>query len=121
VVDAGHRELAARIEMVADYRLAVVVADAAAVYPVCIDPTFSDANWVSFGGLPGAAGEAIAVVLDKADNLCVGGTFTTIGKVMANYVAKWNGSDWSPLGKGMNDRVYALAVWLRPSARVAAR
>jgi hypothetical protein len=35
-------------------RLAVVVNDADAVYPVHIDPTFSDAKWISMGGLPGA-------------------------------------------------------------------
>ena len=35
--------------------LVVVVEDAEAVYPVRIDPTFSDANWVSLNpGLPGA-------------------------------------------------------------------
>ncbi len=37
--------------------LAVVVNDADAVYPVRIDPTFSDANWVSMGGFPGANGD----------------------------------------------------------------
>ena len=39
-----------------DVKLAVVVNDAEAVYPVRIDPTFSDANWVSMGGIPGADG-----------------------------------------------------------------
>jgi hypothetical protein len=35
-----------------DAMLAVVVNDAEAVYPVRIDPTFSDDNWVSMGGSP---------------------------------------------------------------------
>ena len=39
VADATGRELAARIEVSAPDRLAVVVADAAAIYPVRIDPT----------------------------------------------------------------------------------
>jgi hypothetical protein len=33
-------------------KLAVLVDDSNAVYPVRIDPTFSDADWVSMGGLP---------------------------------------------------------------------
>ncbi len=47
VEDATGRELTARLEVLAADRLAVSVADANAVYPVRIDPTFSDADWVS--------------------------------------------------------------------------
>ena len=39
-----------------------------------------------------------------------GGDFTTAGGSAANRIAKWNGSSWSSLGSGMNDRVLALAV-----------
>jgi len=53
VVDAQGRELPARMEVAAINRLALVVDDATAVYPVRIDPTFSDENWVSLGGFPG--------------------------------------------------------------------
>ena len=53
-VDAQGNELAARLEVLAPTRLAVVVDDAAATYPVRIDPTFSDADWISMGGLPGS-------------------------------------------------------------------
>ena len=61
--DATGRELPARMEVqktsdfglrTSDFSLAVLVDDAGAVYPVRIDPTFSDANWISMGGLPGA-------------------------------------------------------------------
>jgi hypothetical protein len=40
----------------------------------------------------------------------VGGQFTTAGGVVANGIAKWNGSSWSALGSGMNGEVRALAV-----------
>jgi hypothetical protein len=40
----------------------------------------------------------------------VGGDFTTAGGGPANYVAQWNGSNWSPLGLGMDYPVFALAV-----------
>ena len=50
-VDATGAELPARFEVCTgvEATLAVVVKDAQAVYPVRIDPTFSDANWVSLG------------------------------------------------------------------------
>ena len=90
--------------------LAVVVNDADAVYPVRIDPTFSDANWVSMGGFPGANGTVHAAVTDGSGNLYIGGIFTAVGNTLANNVAQWNGSSWSALGSGMNDEVLALAV-----------
>jgi hypothetical protein len=114
VTDATGRELPARMEVAAEMpaatKLTVLVDDANAVYPVRIDPTFSDANWVSMGGIPGADGAIYAAVTDTNGNLYIGGNFRLIGEVLANRVAKWNGSSWSALGKGMNVTVYALAV-----------
>src|ERR1035437_2835674 len=43
-------------------------------------------------------------------NLYAGGGFTTAGGVPANYIAKWNGGDWSASGLGMNTNVQAVAV-----------
>ena len=90
--------------------LAILVKDEGAVYPLRIDPTFSDANWVSMGSLPGANSAVSAAVVDVSGNLYVGGYFTVAGNVVANGVAKWNGSSWTPLGSGMNSNVSALAV-----------
>src|SRR5215212_8156644 len=39
-----------------------------------------------------------------------GGAFRYAGAVAADYVARWDGSAWAPLGSGLNGRVYALAV-----------
>jgi hypothetical protein len=80
--------------------LVVLVNDAAAVYPVRIDPTFSDANWSSMGGMAGTDGSVSAAVVDGLGNLYIGGQFTIAGQVIANRVAKWNGSSWSALGSG---------------------
>ena len=87
-----------------------MVDDAAATYPLRIDPTFSDANWISMGGMPGVNNYVSATVVDGSDNLYMGGGFTTAGGNSANYVAKWNGSAWSALGSGLNGSVSALAV-----------
>ncbi len=131
VTDATGKELSARME-VSDGRdafhrvpivpgddrrrggthpyLVVVVNDAEAVYPVRIDPTFSDANWMSMGGIPGADGYVFAAVVDGAGNLYIGGSFGVVGDVIANNIARWDGSSWTALGLGMNSNVYALAV-----------
>ncbi|MBE2181168.1 MAG: WD40 repeat domain-containing protein, partial [Chthoniobacterales bacterium] len=94
--------------------LAVVVNDADAVYPVRIDPTFSDANWISMGGLPGADNQVNAAVVDGSGNLYIGGAFTLVGDAVANGIAKWDGTRWSALGSGMDGgddpSVKALAV-----------
>src|SRR5207253_2588729 len=93
--------------------LLVLVNDTDAVYPVRIDPTFSDANWMSMGGIPGADNMVLAAVVDGSGNLYIGGRFTVVGNVIANGVAKWDGSRWKALSSGMgglNPYVNALAV-----------
>jgi len=111
VEDATGRELSARLEVLSAARLAVSVADANATYPVRIDPTFSDADWVSLNpGLPGANGTVRAIAVDGSGNVYAGGDFTFIGTVPASYIAKWDGSAWSSLGSGISGTVYALAV-----------
>jgi hypothetical protein len=116
VEDATGRELTARLEVLSADRLAVSVADDNATYPVRIDPTFSDAAWASLNpGVPGANYIVHAIAVDGSGNVYVGGEFTWIGTVAANYVAKWDGSAWSALGSGMggfggSTVVQALAV-----------
>jgi hypothetical protein len=107
VEDALGRELPARLQVLSADRLAVSVADANATYPVRIDPTFSDADWVSLGSGMNAHVGALAVI---GTDLYAGGYFTTAGGVTANGIAKWNGLAWSALGSGINGIVNALAV-----------
>jgi hypothetical protein len=69
-----------------------------------------------FPGPPGMDNgvNALAVFDDGSGSgpaLYAGGNFTTAGGVAANYIAKWDGSSWSPLGTGMNFTVLALAVF----------
>jgi len=68
---------AASSEM-ADSALVVVVNDAEAVYPLRIDPTFSDANWISMGGDQGVDGTVGAMAVDGAGNVYIGGEFTAV-------------------------------------------
>jgi hypothetical protein len=43
--------------------------------------------------------------------LYVAGTFTIAGGVPSSWIAKWNGSNWSSLGSGVNNEVSGMAVW----------
>jgi hypothetical protein len=96
--------------MPAATKIAVLVDDANAVYPVRIDPTFSDADWISFGGIPGANNTVYSAVLDEVWNLYIGGNFTVVGDIMANRVAKWDGTNWSALGSGIGGDVFNLFI-----------
>lgn len=69
----------------------------------------TDDNWVS-EGLLGANGQVIALVPDGMGNVYACGNFTLIGDVEANYIAKFDGHAWSPLGTGMDDEVISIAI-----------
>jgi len=77
--------------------------------------TFTDANWISMGGIPGVEGSVYAAAVDGSGNLYIGGYFVAVGdNIVGNVIAKWNGSSWSALGSGIgggvSHAVYALAV-----------
>ncbi len=111
VTDANGRELSASMEVVSGERLAVRVEDAEAVYPVRIDPTFSDADWVALNaGVPGVNNTVSAAVADGAGNVYIGGSFTVVGNALISRVAKWDGTVWTALGTGTNGSVTALTV-----------
>jgi hypothetical protein len=46
--------------------------------------------------------------------LYAGGNFTVAGGVAANYLARWDGSSWTPLGSGVSAAVRALLVFDGP-------
>ena len=109
VTDADGRHLPAQMHVADAGRLRITVDDAQARYPLRIDPTFTDADWMAIAE-PGFNGPIHAAVVGGG-NLYVGGGFTAAnGGVLANYIAVWNGSAWSTLGSGMNHLVHAL-VW----------
>jgi hypothetical protein len=91
-------------------RVGAIEAGAAYVFSIGIDPTFSDENWISIGGIPGVNSTVYAAVVDGSGNLYVGGDLTLAGETTADRIAKWNGSSWSALGSGMNGRVRALVL-----------
>jgi hypothetical protein len=116
VTDATGRELPAQMEVAAEMpaatRLAVLVDDANAVFPVRIDPTFSDEDWVSLSAISGTDGGLTDgvddAVVDASGNLYIGGNFIFAGSAKVNRIAKWDGNTWSALGTGMDLNVWTV-------------
>jgi hypothetical protein len=68
-------------------------------------------TWSAVGSGVGNNNSAQALAVYK-DALYVGGSFTNIGGVATNYLAKWNGTTWSAVPNStLNSAVYALAVY----------
>src|SRR6266568_1521159 len=73
--------------------------------------SFSDANWISLGGLPGLDGSASALVVNtNAGLVYVAGTLTIAAKILTTNIVQWNVSIWSPLGSGVDGSINALAL-----------
>ena len=77
-------------------------------------------GWLPGFGAPGMNKTVYALtVFDDGSGsgpaIYAGGEFTTAGSVLANRIAKWDGSVWSTLGSGsangVNNTVYALTVF----------
>ncbi len=77
---------------------------------------WNGSSWSGIGdGLNGGVG---GLAFDKNGYLYVGGWFTgTCGNsacsslaLQANRLAKWSGSNWSPVGNGLDDGINAVAV-----------
>ena len=55
-------------------------------------------------------GEMDAMAVDDHENLYAGGYFYGLREQANEYVLKWDGNDWAPLGDGVNGAVTALAL-----------
>lgn len=76
--------------------------------------------WSGYGlwgsAFSGLDGEVYASVIEPdTGDLYVGGSFSSIGGISANNVAKWNGKEWSNLSAtasiGTDGPVYAMAIY----------
>jgi len=70
-------------------------------------------TWTNLGAGMNKGDSASAVwalALDSVGNLYAGGDFTNAGVGAATNIAKWNGTTWTNLGAGMNEKIYALAL-----------
>ncbi|HLC39160.1 MAG TPA: PKD domain-containing protein [Patescibacteria group bacterium] len=67
--------------------------------------------WSGFG--VGTSGEYpyVLSMTNYNGKLIIGGGFTTIDGVPANYIAQWDGTNWTALGTGMDSYVRALTTY----------
>ena len=49
-------------------------------------------------GQPGASGGGVLAFADLEGDLVAGGTFRRMGGQSIPFVARWNGTQWSPMG-----------------------
>src|SRR3990167_8818692 len=68
-------------------------------------------NWYGLASGMGETASRVNTLTVYNNELIAGGSFTTAGGVLANRIAKWDGSSWSTLGSGMNDTVFTLTTW----------
>lgn len=119
VTDSANQAIPARIEIASGNMLEVVVDDARAKYPLTIDPTVGDENWVSMGGvLPGTDG-AVSVVVTRGDNVYIGGAFKTSGGLPnTKGIAMWDGVSWKALGTGISNGSNVSALTFDPAGNL---
>jgi hypothetical protein len=112
VTDAAGKRLEATFEKAWSSGVTIEIEDNGSRYPVRVDPTISDADWVSIGGFaPGVNRHVCTMVFDVYGNLYIGGDFDAAGGNRGiNYIAKWDGNTWSAPGGGVNGAVYSLAL-----------
>ena len=71
-------------------------------------------EWLPGEGLPGLDNTVYAAAVHDDGTgpaLFVGGRFSIAGDVIAENIAKWDGTQWEPLGSGTSSNVNALTVY----------
>jgi hypothetical protein len=68
-------------------------------------------TWEHLGTRAGALNNTVFTIGVSGTDVYVGGRFTDAGgNPNADYIARWDGSQWHALGGGLNRWVYAIAV-----------
>jgi hypothetical protein len=106
----GPGPLGERLVIAGDFRM---VGRTAANGIVAWDP--ATGTWTPFG--TGMTSVTSLAVLPNGQ-LVAGGGFATAGGVAANFIARWTGSAWAPLGAGFDSTVLSLCV--RPNGDLIA-
>lgn len=74
-----------------------------------------DIYWDERFNIGGAGGAIYTVAISGCQDVYIGGRFTFIGDIIANNIARWDGSQWHTLGEGLragqrNAAVTAITV-----------
>ena len=69
-------------------------------------------SWSPLGSrIGGVSSPQVHTLIVYNGELIAAGNFTTAGWTQANFIARWDGTNWSPLGSGMNDLVQTLSEY----------
>jgi trimeric autotransporter adhesin len=68
-----------------------------------------DDNWTKRFGPPGPDGYVNAIAV-KGSDIYVGGSFKMAGEVVANNVARWDGTKWNALNTGVDGTVRVIFI-----------
>jgi hypothetical protein len=69
-------------------------------------------TWSGLGtGVGGFSNSAVEALANYNSAVYVGGAFSTAGNIAADNIAKWDGTNWSPLGTGLNYSPNAFVVY----------
>ncbi len=71
---------------------------------------FNAGSWTPIGANNSVDGNGIQTLAVNGSDIYVAGFFKVAGPVPANRVAKWDGTNWSAVGNGLNGLVLSL-VW----------
>ncbi len=92
----------------------ILVAGGSFTTPALRIAQWNGANWLPLGIGTGGTVLALAVYDEPDANppaLFVGGIFTGAGGVTTTGIARWNGTNWSAVGGGMNNTVISLTLF----------
>lgn len=78
--------------------------------PYTSGPSPLNANWSSEFGVAGTS-YRVEALTEFNGELIVAGSFSQAGGNVVNAIARWDGSNWYPLGSGVNGFILDLAVY----------
>jgi hypothetical protein len=62
------------------------------------------------GGVTGDLYSYVSSIIASGNDLYVGGRFTSVGTLLVNNIARWDGTAWQRVGGGLNRQVYAMTL-----------
>jgi hypothetical protein len=68
---------------------------------------YTGSAWAAIGSA-GPNAEVDALLIARNGDLYIGGQFTTVGGITANYIARWNRANWEALPEEPNNTVYGF-------------
>ncbi len=76
----------------------------------CAAQVPGDERWDVRFGLPGTDNTVVCAAI-KGTDIYIGGAFSLAGANNINLIAKWDGTDWSGLGSGVEGATNSSAVY----------